>query len=658
MRKEHIEYLKDLPINIYLANIMEYPFHWQDCIEVLFVLKGSITLGVETETYTLVEKEMEIINPNEVYRIESNDPDNLVLFLDIDPNFFERYYDDAKDTFFYTDSTLDNAQEDEKYYTLRRFISVLVYEVISKLDDYEDKIEDNLLEMMYHLLNNFHYLFYEEESLKDDETQLERYHRITKYINNNYMNKVSLQDIADKEYLSVQYLSTKLKDVFGHGFNEFLNQIRVEESTKLLLDSNMNISEISEEVGFSHVRYYNKHFKMNYDCSPMQYRKKYKVSDTQLEKMKKIKYFKLEDGLPYITQYVEDYERYNYDNKIFKLDIDLAKEPIAHFEGPNLIDLGDISLLLEEENMRILKEVQGQIGFKYALVNKLFSDDMDIYRGKNYRFINWTRVENILDLIKRMKLIPIINTKGVESRIIEDFIQHFSNVYEDDVESWLNYDLFDLEPYFLKEKISPLYDTLYMAPFLIYSYIFEDKRIILNLVDEISKETILTNDTFFGGDGIFTSNYLNKPSFYAYKLLSLMGEEIIYKGQGFIVAKSDLGYQILLFNPKEMSEEIIYGEEVMEKLREMKISLNIYNMDGDFQITKYDLNKNHGSVYDKWINLGSPERIDNIHWDLLDEYVQPNISFYFGKKSNVFNVVTKVKPNGAVLFTLNTVQNP
>lgn len=658
MRKEHIEYLKDLPINIYLANIMEYPFHWQDCIEILFVLKGSITLGVETETYTLEEKEMEIINPNEVYRMESSDPNNLVLILDIDPNFFERYYDDAKDTFFYTDSTMDNAQEGEKYYILRKFISILVYEVISKLDDYEDKIEENLLEMMYHLLNNFHYLFYEEESLKDDETQLERYHRITKYINNNYMNKVSLQDIADKEYLSVQYLSSKLKDVFGHSFNEFLNQIRVEESTKLLLDSNMNISEISEEVGFSHVRYYNKHFKLNYNCTPMQYRKKYKVSDSQLEKMKKIKYFDLEDALDYISQYLEDYERYNYDNKIFKLDIDLDRDPIAHFERPNLIDLGDISLLLEEENMRILKEVQGQIGFKYALINKLFSDDMDIYRGKNYRFINWTRVENILDLIKRMKLIPIINTQGVEDRIIDEFIQYFSNVYEDDVESWLNYDLSVLEPYFLREKISPLYDTLYMVPFLIHSYIFEDKRVILNLVDVISKETILTNDTFFGGDGIFTSNYLNKPSFYAYKLLSLLGEDIIYKGEGYTVAKSDQGYQILLFNPSEMSEEIIYGQELMEKLREVKISLNIFNMDGDFQITKYDLNRSHGSVYDKWVYLGSPERIDNIHWDLLDEYVQPNISFYYGKKSNVFNVVTKVKPNGAVLFTLNTVQNP
>ncbi len=658
MRKEHVEYLKDLPINIFLANVKEYPFHWQDCIEVLFVLKGTITLGVETESYTLHEKEIEIINPNEVYRIESNDPDNLVLFIDIDPNFFERYYDDAKETFFYTDSSVDNAQEGEKYYILRRFLSILLYEVISKLDDYEDQIEDFLLDMMYHLLNNFHYLFYEEESLKDDETQLDRYHRITKYINNNYMNKVSLQDIADKEYLSVQYLSSKLKDVFGHSFNEFLNQIRVEESTKLLLDSNMNISEISEEVGFSHVRYYNKHFKLNYDCTPMQYRKKYKVTDAQLAKMKKIKYYELKDALPYITKYIEDYERYNYDNKIIKLDIDLKREAMANFQKPDIIDLGDISLLLEEENMRILKEVQIQIGFKYALINRLFSDDMDIYRGKNHRFINWTRVENILDFIRRMKLIPIINVKGVEKRIIDDFIQYFSNVYEEDVEGWLDFQIDELKPYFLRERLSPLYDTLYMVPFIIYSYTYKDKRIILKLVDEITKETILTNDTFFGGDGIFTSNHLNKPSFYAYKLLSLLGEEIIYRGEGYLVAKSDSGYQILLFNPAEISEEVIYGEEIQEKFKEVKISLNIFNMEGDFQITKYDLNRSHGSVYDKWIFLGSPERIDNIHWNLLDEYVQPNISFYFGKKSNVFNVVTKVKANGAVLFTLNTVQNP
>src|SRR5690606_23902424 len=127
-----------------------------------------------------------------------------------------------------------------------------------------------------HLLNEFHYLFYEGENLEEDEVQLERYHRIVKYLSNNYMYKVSLQDIAEKEFLSAQYLSYKIKDTFGLGFNEYLNQIRVEESTKLLLDTDRSITDISEEVGFSHVRYYNKHFKIHYKMTPIQYRKKYK----------------------------------------------------------------------------------------------------------------------------------------------------------------------------------------------------------------------------------------------------------------------------------------------------------------------------------------------------------------------------------------------
>lgn len=655
MRKEFVEYLKDLPINISLANIMEYPIHWKDSIEILFVLKGNIKLGVESETYTLREKEVEIINPNEVFWMTSDDEENLVLILDIDSGFFERYYDDAKDTFYYTDSSDDKAQEEEKYYILRRFISILLYEVISNIDDYEDAIEENLLNLMYHLLNNFHYLFYEEESLKDDEYQLERYHRIVKYLSNNYMNKVSLQAIADQEFLSSQYLSYKIKDVFGLGFNEYLNQIRVEESTKLLLDSNKSISEISEEVGFSHVRYYNKHFKFHYNLTPMQYRKKNKLSDKELEETKRVTYFKLRDALPYITYYIEDYERYDYDNRIIKLDIDLNKESIGKIKKPNIIDLGDASLLLEEENRYILKEIQREIGFEYCLINKLFSDDMDIYRGKDHRFINWTRVENILDFIREMKLFPIIKTKGVERHILDDFIENFSNIYDLSAEDWLNQDVDALGSSMLKEEISFVYDTMYMVAYILFNYIHKGNRIVFKMIDEINKETILDNDTFFGGNGLFTANYLNKPSFYAFKFLSLLGDEIIDKKDGCIITKSDIGYQILLFNPIEVDEDVVYGRKTQDKSTVRKISINLYNMEEDFQITKYDLNRSFGSVYDKWTYLGSPERIDNEHWSLLDEYVHPNVSFYYGRKSPVFNILTKVKPNGAVLFTLNNV---
>mgnify|MGYP000904176903 CR=1 FL=1 len=656
MRRERVEYLKDLPINIRLGNIIEYPINWKDSIEILFVLKGAIKVGIETETNILNKREIEIINANEVYWVKSVDKDNLVLIINIDPNFFERYYDDAKETFFYTDSSNKVDQEDEKYYILRKYLSILLFEVVSKIDDYEDKIEENLLEMMYHLLNNFHYLFYEGENLEEDEEQLERYHRIVKYLSNNYMNKVSLQDIAEKEFLSSQYLSYKIKDTFGLGFNEYLNQIRVEESTKLLLDTDRSISDISEEVGFSHVRYYNKHFKIHYNMTPLQYRKKYKVSQKQLENMKKVTYFDIKEALPYLTNYLEDYERYNYDNKIIKLDIDLEGETIEEFSRPDLIDLGDISLLLEEENRRILEEIQREIGFKYCLINRLFSDDMDIYRGKNQRFINWTRVENILDFILGLKLTPLIDTTGVEKHIIDDFVSNFSYIYDEDVESWLNRDVKKLNPYFPKIEIAPIQDTINMVPYIIHSYTHLNKRIILKMIDEISKNIELNNDTFFGGNGIYTNNYLNKPSYYAFMLLALLGEEVISKGEGHIVTKSEVGYQILLYNPIDINEDIIYREEKEEKPKERKISINLYNMKNDFQITKYDLNKNYGSSYDKWVYLGSPERIDNWHWELLKKYVHPDISYYYGKKAIVFNALTTIKPNGAVLILLNNVQ--
>ena len=657
MRKEYIEYMKDLPINIYLANIMEYPIHWQDSIEILFVLKGTIDVGIETEVYTLHEREIEIINANEVYSIKSDDKDNLVLILNIDPNFFERYYDDAKEVFFYTDSSEEGNQEGEKYHLLRKYISILLYEAVSKIDDYEDKIEENLLEMMYHLLNNFHYLFYEEESLKEDEVQLERYHRIIKYLSNNYMNKVSLQEIAEKEFLSSQYLSYKIKETFGHGFNDFLNQIRVEESTKLLLDTDKNISEISEEVGFSHVRYYNKHFKIHYNCTPMQYRKNNDFSEEDLEKMRRITYYGIGDAIDYLKHLLEDYERYDYDNKIVKIYIDLDREPQSEFNTPDLIDLGDISLLLEEENRRILEEIQGEIGFKYCIVNKLFSDDMDIYKGKNNRFINWTRVENILYFLRELKLTPIIVTDRVEKHIKEEFLNYFSNIFGEEVEKWLTTSKEDLNPYFPKDIISPVQDTLSMVPYIFYNYIHLKNRIVLNMVDEISKETVLDNETFFGGSGIITSNYLKKPSYYGYMLLSLLGNELLYKGDGYIATRSAKGYQILLYNPIELDEETIYGNLEMEKIKERKVSLNLLNMEGDYQITKYELNKHFGSVYDKWVSLGKPERLEDEHWELLKEFVHPNISFHYGKKSIVYNSVSTVKPYGAILFLLNSVQN-
>ena len=324
MREEKISYMEDLFLDISLLNIRNYPIHWHDATEIVFVLKGRIDISIGRESYRVEAGQLEIVNHNEVHSIKS-DRDNLVLLLNIDPDFFTRYYEEGREVFFYADSSKKNVQETERYLVLREYIAILYYEYISKFDDYKDILDEKLVAMLYYLLNNFHYLFYEEESLREDEFELERYHRLVNYISNNYMNKISLQELADQEFLNSQYLSSKLKSTFGYGFNDFLNLTRVEKSIKLLLNTEKTISEISDDMGFSHVRYYNKHFKIHYGLSPMEYRQRYKLREEDLEREKDIEELDIKEALDYLKGYLEDYERYEHDDRIHKFDIDIRR---------------------------------------------------------------------------------------------------------------------------------------------------------------------------------------------------------------------------------------------------------------------------------------------------------------------------------------------
>ncbi|NLM05638.1 MAG: helix-turn-helix domain-containing protein [Tissierellia bacterium] len=643
MRREIPIYLPDLPVGIRLLNIKNTPFSWRKSIQLLQVLEGSLGVTVENESYSLHAGQVDIINEDEVYSFKS-DEDNVILLIDIDPNFFEKFYDDAREVFYYADETASG--EEEKYIGLKKLIDIIYYECLKKYDDYEEKIEEKTLELMYYLLNNFHYLYYEGEGVEWNEETFNRSHRIVKYISNNYMDKVSLQDIADQEFLTSQYLSFKIKDTFGQTFNEYVSQMRVEESTKLLLDTDKSIQEIAEDIGFSHSRYYNKHFKLNYNMTPLQYRKKYKMNKKEYEALRQYEDLDLERAEDFIYRFIEDYERYEYDNRIIKIDLDLSGESIGEYRKPTIIDLGDIYLLLEQENRNILSEVLREIEPEYGVIRRLFSEDMDVYRGGGHRLINWTRVENVLEYLDEIELKPIIMKEGIEDNILQDFLEYFHGSFPD-IGDCLRDDLSDFEIINMKSNMNPYYDRIEMASFAIKKHLEEGKTILFEMIDEVSRDIILENETFFGGKGLFTSNYLKKPSYYAWLLLSTLGDEIIKAGEGYFVTKSEGEYQILLYNAKELSEDS------PKKTLEKRYSINMRNMEKDFQITRYELNSKKGSVYDKWLGLNSPVRLDDDSWELLSEYVHPEVEFEYMVKRPISNLYAEIPPYGVALFVLS-----
>lgn len=93
-----------------------------------------------------------------------------------------------------------------------------------------------------------------------------------KYMREHYQKNLHLEDVAEQVYISQWYLSKLLKLHTGHGFLEILNEIRIEEAKKLMQNSSLKISDISEQVGFLSVQHFSRVFKRQTGMSAREYR--------------------------------------------------------------------------------------------------------------------------------------------------------------------------------------------------------------------------------------------------------------------------------------------------------------------------------------------------------------------------------------------------
>lgn len=81
------------------------------------------------------------------------------------------------------------------------------------------------------------------------------------FIENNYFQKISLEDVARELNLSKHYLCNVFKKETGENMSLYINKLRIEKAKDLFLKSDCKIKEIFEEVGYSNQQYFSKVFK-------------------------------------------------------------------------------------------------------------------------------------------------------------------------------------------------------------------------------------------------------------------------------------------------------------------------------------------------------------------------------------------------------------
>ncbi|GKX29116.1 hypothetical protein SH1V18_15960 [Vallitalea longa] len=96
--------------------------------------------------------------------------------------------------------------------------------------------------------------------------------RVCNYINNNYMNNISLKQVSNKVNLSSHYLSKLFKEQKLVTFSDYLSQVRINKSKELLKNTDLAINVIGLKVGYNDSNYFTRAFKNSESITPKDYR--------------------------------------------------------------------------------------------------------------------------------------------------------------------------------------------------------------------------------------------------------------------------------------------------------------------------------------------------------------------------------------------------
>ncbi len=152
---------------------------------------------------------------------------------------------------------------------LEMVLNVMLSEQEHKKDGFK-KIISNRLEELIIILSR-HYSSLDATEAKS----LIRIGKVIDYLEENYSNKIYLDEMAELSFMSTRNFQRIFKKAVGSSPTSYLQEIRLQKARKLLRESNTSVTNIAIETGFGDSNYLIKCFKKSTGVTPVQFRMRY-----------------------------------------------------------------------------------------------------------------------------------------------------------------------------------------------------------------------------------------------------------------------------------------------------------------------------------------------------------------------------------------------
>lgn len=144
---------------------------------------------------------------------------------------------------------------------------------------YQDVINTRILELLFYIMRRkregiemqFTDSIIEHCSFGVDHIKTGKINMLLNYIHNNITKSLKISELAEICGYNENYFSTFFKDCVGCTPNKYINIKKVEYARNLMMTTDLNITQISEELGFESIHYFSKVFKKLVGIAPTLY---------------------------------------------------------------------------------------------------------------------------------------------------------------------------------------------------------------------------------------------------------------------------------------------------------------------------------------------------------------------------------------------------
>lgn len=383
-------------------------------VEVFYVMEGAADFALEDREYRLQKDDFLVVNVDKKHSFRAQE-NFIAACLHISYPKLSKMLKQNLVFFWCNTAVEDNEITEELRSILKRIIG----------EQYADKGQDEIyIQSLYyeflHVLTHDFLLNKEDKHYSEEEHKFdERKHMIVDYIRMNYDKQISLNDLAQKLYLSNAYLSKYIKRQFGMSFVDYVNSVRLGYAVSQLLYSDKSVVRIAMDTGFASSAALNKAFREKYGMTPTVYRQQWKDKEQKNKNTVEDE----EEIQERLTTFFKENPIHTDADKNLEDEVITFNRSEKRVLGRNwnkMINIGGAADLLNSEMRGHVLKLKEELHFTYVRFWDLYAPEMflDVHE-KNHEY-NFSKLDRVLDFLVKHDLKPYMELRVKPKKIISN----------------------------------------------------------------------------------------------------------------------------------------------------------------------------------------------------------------------------------------------